>query len=432
VTFRSKLLGNAAFYLGANVLNAGIPFLLLPILTRVLTPADYGIVAMFGVVLSVLGAFTGLSVHGAIGVRYFQLEKKKLAEYAGTCVGILVASTTVIFLTVAAFGSWLTAVSGVPKDWLLLATVLSGFQFLANILLSLWLVVGQAIKYGVFQISQSLLNAGFSLILVLIVGLAWQGRVLGQALAIGIFGIVALWWLLKDGWLKRPITWRTQSLDALKFGVPLIPHVIGGLVISTAGQFLATNMFGISEAGIYVVGLQIGSAMGLISDAFVKSYSPWLYEKLKEGSIAGRHFIVGITYYIFLFFLFVSATASLGIFIIFPFIVGEEFLPARLLTAYFIFGNGFVGMYYAVAGFFFFSSKTKFISIVTISSGMISIVAMWTLGQMFGLKGIALGYLSSQAIMFLLAWSMSTLVCPMPWIQIRSALAAVSAVRLNK
>lgn len=52
-----KLFGNAAIYLGANILNAGIPFLLLPILTHVLTPADYGIVAMFSVVVSILGAF---------------------------------------------------------------------------------------------------------------------------------------------------------------------------------------------------------------------------------------------------------------------------------------------------------------------------------------------------------------------------------------
>lgn len=382
---------------------------------------------MFGVALNVLGAFTGLSVHGAVSVRYFQLEKKELAEYAGTCVWILATSTTVMLLIVTAFGPWLATVSGVPKDWLLLATVISGLQFLANIQLSIWLAARQAIKYGAFQISQSLSNAGFSLILVLMVGLAWQGRVLGQALAIGIFGIVALWWLLKDNWLKRPATWRTQGLDALKFGVPLIPHVIGGLIISTAGQLLVTNMFGIYEAGIYVVGLQIGSAMGLVSDAFSKSYSPWLYEKLKEGSLASRHFIVGITYCAFLSFLFLSAAASLAIFIIFPLIVGEGFLPARLLTAYFIFGSGFVGMYYAVAGLFFFSSKTPLISIVSIFSGVISVVAMWALGQVLGLTGIALGYFLSQVIMFLLAWAISTVVCPMPWFQIRSVLAAISA-----
>lgn len=429
MNLRTKLFGNAAIYLGANVLNAGIPFLLLPILTRVLTRADYGTIAMFGIVLSVLGAFTGMSVHGAVSVRYFQLGKEKLAEYVGTCVGILVVTTAVVFMIIASIGPWLTVICGVPKDWLLVAVVLSGLQFLCNILLSLWLVTGQAIKYGAFQISQSLFNAGFSLILILVVGLAWQGRVLGQVIAIGIFGIIAMRWLIKDGWLIRPKSWRTQSLDALQFGIPLIPHVIGGLIISTAGQFLVTNMLGVSETGIYVVGAQIGAAMGLIADAFSKSYGPWLYEKLKDESIAGRQFIVGITYYIFFSFLFLSAIVSVGIFAIFPYIVGNDFLPAKFLTVYFIFGNGFIGMYYAVAGFFFFTSKTKFISIVTISSGAISIFVMWTLGHILGLKGIALGYLLSQVIMFLLAWTMSTIVYPMPWFQIRSALAAVSSVR---
>ena len=427
MNIRSKLFGNAAIYLGANLLNAGIPFLLLPILTRVLTPADYGTVAMFGIVLSVLGAFTGLSVHGAIGVRYFQLERKELAEYVGACVWILVVSTALIFMLVATFGSSLALISGVPIDWLLVAVVLSGVQFLCNIRLSLWQISGEAKKYGIFQISQSLLNAGFSLIFILMIGLAWQGRVLGQALAIVIFGIVAVRWLFKDGLFRKPRGWRAQTLDALRFGVPLVPHVIGGLVISTGGQFLVTNMLGVSETGLYVVGVQVGMAMGLVSDAFVKSYGPWLYEKLKDESITGRHFIVGITYCVFIVFLLLSGIFTVGVFLIFPFIVGDEFLQAKFLTPFFVFGNGFVGMYYAVAGFFFFTSKTKFVSIVTISSGIISILSMWILGETFGLKGISFGYLLSQVVMFMLAWVLSNFVHPMPWFQLRAAFSAVSS-----
>lgn len=432
MNLRHKLFGNAAIYLGANLLNAGIPFLLLPILTRVLTPADYGTVAMFGIVLSVFGAFTGLSVHGAIGVRYFQLEKKELAQYVGSCVGILVVSSSVLFLLITIFGSWLAEVTGVPSDWLLMAVALSGFQFLGNIRLSLWQVAGQAKQYGFFQVSQSLLNAGFSLIFILIVGLAWQGRVLGQVFAIGIFGIIALWWLLKDKLLKISNDWHAQCGDALSFGIPLIPHVIGGLILSTAGQFLVTNMFGVYETGIYVVGLQFGSILGIISDAFVKSYSPWLYEKLKDESATSRHFIVGITYYIFLLFIFLAAITSVSIFLAFPFVIGHEFLPAKFLLTYFIFGSAFIGMYYAVAGFFFFTSKTKFVSIVTASSGVTSILVMWYLGNTLGIEGIALGYLFSQVIMFLLAWTLSNYVYPLPWGQFRLAFSAVSTVQFKK
>lgn len=206
----NKYLSNTGIYLGANILNASIPFLLLPILTRVLTPTDYGTVAMFGIILSIFGAFTGLSVHGAIGVRYFQLDKKVLSEYVGACVGILVISTGMLFILVAVFGSWLTVVAGVPTDWLLVAVVLSGFQFLVNIRLTLWQVADEAKKFGTFQVTQSLLNASISLILILMVGMAWQGRVLGQTVAVMLFGAIALLWLSKDGLMQFSNDWRAH------------------------------------------------------------------------------------------------------------------------------------------------------------------------------------------------------------------------------
>ena len=214
--------------------------------------------------------------------------------------------------------------------------------------------------------------------------------------------------------------------------MPLIPHVIGALAISTGGQFLVTNMLGVSETGLYVVGAQIGAVMGIASDAFVKSYGPWLYEKLQDESVVGRHFIVGITYYVFLFFLLLSGIATVFALILFQYVVGDKFLPVKHLTPFFIFGNGFIGMYFAIAGFFFFTSKTKFVSIVTISSGVISILAMWILGNVWGLNGIVFGYFVSQVFMFMLAWIMSNLVYPMPWFQIRSAFAAVASVQFKK
>ena len=307
--------------------------------------------------LTVFGAFTGLSVHGAIGVRYFQMEKLELAEYVGSCVGILVMSTSIIFLLVALFGDRLEGVTGVPTHWLLLAVVLSGFQFLGNIQLSLWQVSGQAIQYGFFQVSQSLLNAGGSLFFILLIGFSWQGRILGQMSAIGLFGIIALWWLLKNGSLRLSKNWGKHGRDALNFGVPLIPHVIGSLIVTTAGQFFVTNMFGVSETGLYVVGAQFGMIVGILADAFVKTYGPWLYEKLKDDSIANRHLIVGTTYCIFILFLLLSLISCFIIFLIFPFVVGEKFSDAQFLAYFFIFGNGIVGMYYAIAGFFFFTSK---------------------------------------------------------------------------
>lgn len=417
MSIQGKLFGNAAIYLGANILNAGIPLLLLPILTRVLTPTDYGTVAMFGIVLSILGAFTGLSVHGVIGVRYFQLEKKELAEYVGTCVGILVVTTSVTFLLVAVFGPWLTKVSGVPADWLLVAVVISGLQFLGNIRLSLWQVAGQAKKYGVFQISQSLLNASLSLIFILMVGLAWQGRVMGQALAIGVFGVIALWWIFRDGLLKFPGRWREQSRDALKFGMPLIPHVIGGLLIVAADRFIIIYLLDVAQAGIYMVALQIGQALGLLTESFNKSFAPWLMQKLSVPTEADRVTIVRGTYLYFVFVLVVAAALGLLAPMLLGFLVGESFRAAGEIVIYIALGFAFSGCYYMVANYVFFESKTAVLALVTFVTGLVNIPLMFILVGQNGISGAGQALMVTQALSFIGTWWLAQKIHPMPWLR---------------
>lgn len=414
---RSKLFGNAAIYLGANILNAGIPFLLLPILTRVLTPADYGTVAMFGIVLSVLGAFTGLSVHGAIGVRYFQLEKRALAEYVGTCIGILVISTSLLFLLVAVFGSWLAGVSGVPSDWILVAVVLSGLQFLGNIRLSLWQVSGEAKKYGAFQITQSLLNAAVSLVLILMVGMAWEGRVLGQAVAITLFGIVALWWLLRDGLLRFRGDWRVHSRDALKFGVPLIPHVIGGLLIVATDRFIIVRLLDLAQAGIYMVALQVGQVIGLVTVSFNKAYSPWLMKNLSKSSETLRRNIVRGTYLYFFLVLTCAVVFGVAAPMFLGLLVGGSFRAAGELVIYIALGFAFGGCYFMVTNYVFFESKTRVLAFVTFVSGLVNIPLMFVLVEHNGIAGAGQAFMLTQAFSFLGTWWLAHKVHPMPWLR---------------
>lgn len=417
MNLRSKFFGNAGIYLGANILNAGIPFLLLPVLTRVLTPADYGTLAMFGIVLSVVGAFTGLSVHGAIGVRYFQMETAALAEYVGACVGILVVSTSVIFLLVALFGEWLSSVSGVPSDWLLVAVILSGFQFLANIRLSLWQVSGEAKKYGAFQITQSLLNATVSLVLILMIGMAWEGRALGQSVAVILFGVIALWWLLKDSLLRYPAGWRKHSRDALTFGIPLIPHVIGGLLIVAADRFIIVRLLDVAHAGIYMVALQVGQALGLITESFNKAYAPWLMKNLTKPTDSLRISIVRGTYIYFVLVITIAAAFGLLAPMFLNFLVGESFQAAGNVVIYIALGFAFGGCYYMVTNYIFFESKTKLLALVTFVSGLINIPLMFALTEHNGIVGAGQAFMLTQALSFFGTWWLAQKVHPMPWLK---------------
>ena len=57
---------NGLIYLLSNIANAGLSFILLPILTRALTKDDYGKVALFMMVISLMPVFVELCTAGSI------------------------------------------------------------------------------------------------------------------------------------------------------------------------------------------------------------------------------------------------------------------------------------------------------------------------------------------------------------------------------
>ncbi|HVL01538.1 MAG TPA: oligosaccharide flippase family protein, partial [Dongiaceae bacterium] len=100
---KSSLVSGVGIYLIASVINAAIPFLLLPVLTRYLEPAEYGEVAVFQVWVSMIGALCGLSVHGAAGRKYYDFDEgseNHLGEFIVACVCLLVLSTAALTLMV--------------------------------------------------------------------------------------------------------------------------------------------------------------------------------------------------------------------------------------------------------------------------------------------------------------------------------------------
>lgn len=416
----AKLFGSAGIYLAANVLNAGVPFLLMPVLTRVLSPADYGLIAMFAIVLSIVGALAGLSVHGAVSVRYFQLDKQKLAEYIGACVTILGGSTALLFLAAVLFGPMLAGVTGLPVDWLLVAVVIAGLQFLANIRLVLYQVTGNAIKYGVFQISQTLLNAAISLTLILLVGFAWEGRLIGQAAAIALFGAVAFMLMRHEGFIRRPPKLGAPMRDALKFGLPLVPHTLGALLMVTVDRFVIVELLGVASAGVYMVALQLGQVVGLLAESFNKAYAPWLMRKLGEKNLTQRGSIVKGTYAYFVTILAIAVTMGLLAPVFLPILVGPSFQEAGQFVVYMTVGFAFSGCYYMVTNYIFFESKTSTLALVTAIAGLIHIPLTFLLVRANGLEGAAQAFMVTQLLSFLGTWWLAHKAHPMPWFGARA------------
>ncbi|MBS8230185.1 flippase [Marinobacter salarius] len=418
----SKLKGNtflagSAVYLISNILNAVVPFALLPVLTRYLSPEEYGEVAMFQTLFGALTAFIGLSLHGAAGRKFYDgnLTESDLKEFIGSCFQILLITTLialgVLFIFSGYFSNWL----GLESNWVLLAALTAAATMVAQIRLGQWQVRKKAKSYGVLQVSRSLLNVGLSLVLVVIYLRGPDGRIIAQFVAAGSFAFLALWLLKRDS-LLRFFVWRPDYIrEALRFGVPLIPHVGGTILLTTVDRFVINAELGLAEAGIYMVAVQFGMTLSLLFDAINKAYVPWLFERLKRDKDSDKRQIVRYTY---AWFALILLGAALSFFVgpwSITFVAGEQYSRAGDVIGWLVLGQVFNGMCLMVTNYIFFSKRTGLLSVVSIFSGFVNFMLLFILVRYLGLEGAAYAFCFSMALRFLLSWYVAHKRHSMPW-----------------
>lgn len=412
--FNLALFRSVFVFAFTNVLAAGLPLLLLPVLTRILTPEDYGLVAMYSVVLTALGALTGLSVHGAVGMRYFDREDIDFPLYVGSCLVTLFVTTAIVLSVVGIGRTFLTSMTSLPMEWLLIGVLTSCFQFVFLVRLSIFQSAKQAGLFGIFRVGQATIDAVLSVVLVLCTALAWQGRLIGISIAIVLLGFVSSVSLFRGGWIA--LGYRGDyAMNALKFGLPLVPHVVGGVFLSMADRVMITNVVGVSSTGVYMVAVQLGLGVYLAADACNRAASPFIIEAVKEASGRKDRLIVVLCYAYFTALLLLSLAIGLLAPWLLSFLVGEAFREAAPLVLVLALGQAFAGMYLIIANVIFYRQKTVHLAAITISCGCLNALLSYLLLQVFGVAGATYAYLTAQFVMFLATLILSQKLYPLPW-----------------
>ena len=74
-----------------------IPFLLLPVMTRYLTPAEYGKLSIFLIFIALYRPFIGMSLQTNISKNFFRVSKAEISLYIGNILAILLFSSIFYF-----------------------------------------------------------------------------------------------------------------------------------------------------------------------------------------------------------------------------------------------------------------------------------------------------------------------------------------------
>lgn len=410
----NTLTKSTGIYTLTSIINSAIPFFMLPILTRYLTPEDYGIVSMFSLLATFVAPFMGLSLNGAIARQYYNKDEINIWEYVGNSILILFVSSAFVGVVFNFFASFISEMTSFPIRMLWSVIIFSFSQLICNIVLSLLQVQKRALLYGIFNIMMTSVNMITSIILIVYVGLSYSGRIYGQVLSVVLFAFISIIILIKNNWAKFTIR-KEYIRNALLFGIPLIPHALSGTIISMTDRFFITNMVGLAATGIYTVGYQVGTIINLVAFSFNNAYVPWLYERLKKNEYDTKIKIVKFTYVYFIGILVFAFALGLIAPIFLDIFLGESFNESSIFVIWVALGYAFQGMYLMVVNYIFYEQKNSLLAMVTFLTAVINIILNYFFIKAFGAIGAAQATTVVFAIKFIIVWFLSAKVHKMPW-----------------
>lgn len=412
----SALLRGSSVYVGSAALNALILFLLMPVLTRMLDPVQYGVVATFTALVGLTSVLVGLNTHGLVSVQYFRSDRGATRSSVGASVGIMAASAVATAIVFALASDVIAAVSGVSPQWQWTVIVAAAGKFALALTLTVWQVQGLALRYGAWQVTTSTLIIGMTLALVAWVGLGWEGYAVAQAIATAALGAIGLVLVARSGMLTLRFS-RDHVLQALRFGLPLLPHTLTGVAMASMDRLILTGVVGPGETGVYFVAFQISGVLVLFAGAVNQAWVPWLFGHLSSGDAAARAKVVMATYAMFGLFAVAVVVLVLSGPVIMKILAGEQYSASVRLLPILCPAAALNGMYYLVASYIVYAKRTAVLSAVTTASAAVQAILTISLAISWGTVGVAFATLASSALFFCLTWYVASRLVPMPWLR---------------
>ena len=272
---------SSALYTLAVGIEALVPFALLPILTRMLPPADYGVWVIFVALYSFLRPLVTLNLQDAVRSRFHDLDGRGVHDLV---IGALLLSTCMTAVTeLVLYGSRhpIAALIHFPEEWIWAAPATAYAYGIFYLFLAVFQFRGELREFIRFQ----LLQAGLGLLLVLLFlsfGFDWRGAVLGRLLGVALT-VVLVWPTIAKTFPfkhRSAVAW----LPLLSFSVKYLPVGLGVVVVPLVNRLFVAHYAGIEQAGYFGIAALFGSALGLVTTGYLFAWQPRLFSVLQGGA----------------------------------------------------------------------------------------------------------------------------------------------------
>ncbi len=396
-----RAIRNVFVYAVPRVAGYLLTLLTLPVLTRLLSPAELGTAALALVVPTIIVSVATLGIGSAAHRYYFEYreEPDRVDALVFTAqawlAAVLLVSAGVMWFAREAVAR-LTMGDPAYGNAVFVAYLAAYVGEIVNFYQLQYQNVEKAGRHAALQVTRSALQSLGGLLLVWAFDLSYMGvvyAVLAGSVAAAVIGFVDT----NRGRLRRAE--RTILAENLRYGAQLVPKSFTGYVNRFFDKYMLASMLSMSAVGVYSIGQTVGNALNTLMltvwNAFQPSFYRVVFDDPEAGSReAGRLFTV-FAYLVLAPMVVVILFASEITMLVAPPSYSEASIVIVLVTAALTtqaFGM-FVGVQYA------YTKRPWVIFPITVVGTLANVAANFTLIPRYGLAGAALGTVATYLVL---------------------------------
>lgn len=404
------MIKNTLIYTIGGLLPKFIGFLLLPIYTRFLTPADYGIINGINALVAVISIFYLVSMRTAVTRSYIDFSNEKnQREYIFSVSFFLIFYSiilSIVFVIIKPFfvNVFFNNIPPEPYFWdLVLLCFLSIFPIIPQSILR---IQEKAIQFVAFNLLETLLTVIFTIYFVVIEQQGAVGSINALLISRIIVGVLYVIFLMKFLRFRFYAVKKEYILGALAISLPLIPHFLAGWINTLSDRIIIERFTDLDSLGIYSLGAQFNMIVLLLANSFNQAYSPRYFKMMKDNKV-NQKFIDKLMIVVLSIFVFIG----LLVFILTPLIIryfaDTSYAKDYTFVGYLIGGTLFQVCYMIAVSTLIYFKKTSYMVTTTTVSAIINLLINILLVPKIGIVGASLASLISLFIQFLLVLRLS-------------------------
>lgn len=401
---KKSLIKNTSIYALGDIIPRLIGFISLPILTRYLSPSDYGIVNYVTTLSTFLMAFGFLSINTYFLVFYFRCEnanaQKKLL---GNLSSFVILFNVLLVALLLLFGEYFFALLGSKiafYPYIVIALFINFFTIFSVLPAALFRVLEKPLPLTILNILRGIITFILTLILVIYFNYTALGVLYANLIVNFIFAFIFLY-MVRDH-----IIWNLnfkQIKVVLAFTLPLLPGSIAYYLTTISDRILIDKYLSLNELGIYSTAAMIALILNIFSFGAYKAFEPYLFKNWgSEGFIKIFENIRNGFVYVLLVGVLCLSVFSKEFF--------QIMTDVKFHSAYFYVPMIIIGVYSSSLSMLYGTiitakGKTKINSLVSVTGASISITLNMVFLPKYGLITAAIASsLSLTVMLFISIW----------------------------